>query len=131
MRILKRKRMMKTWISVLLTAVILCVGCSHKSKDTVETKSLDDLENAISVIRVRRESEHKIISQEEYAISVLTENIGKSNSEGMKDKIRDEIVVKRAVITKAKKNIANQDLILEELSGKRDSIEVLNTQRIE
>lgn len=111
-----------------LCIILMGISCGPPSADGHKGKSLGELNDAISVIRDRRDSEYKVLSQEKYAISVLTDNIEKSNSEGMKDKIRDEIVVKRAVIFKAKKNIANQDLILEELIGKRDSIEAVNAR---
>lgn len=131
MKILTRKRIAKVRLTFLMMTVILLMSCEQKSPNTKDVRSLDDLKKAISVIHERREFENKIVSQEEYAISLLTENIEKSNSEGMKDKIREEILVKRAVVAKAKNNIENQDLILEELSGKRDSIEALNALRIE
>ncbi len=132
MNMQKWKGMARACLKIFgLFVIVICVSCGRKSQNTGEGKSLSDLENAITVIRVRRESEHDIISQEEYAISVLTDNIEKANSEGMKNKIREEIVVKRAVITKAEKNIANQDLILKELTAKRDSIENAKAGRIE
>lgn len=116
---------------VVVFVILIGAGCGRHQPHTEEGKSLEELEKAISVIQERRESEYKIISQEEYGISVLTENIGKSNSEGMKNKIREQIRLKRAVIYKAEKNIANQDLILRELIVKRDSIASENAARIE
>lgn len=110
-------------IAATLIGIIALSGCGRSDdKDAVSGRTIEDLEKAISVIRDRRETEMEIIKQEKYAISLLETNIKKAHSDGMREKIRDEIIFKRAVITKAEKNKANQDRILEKLLFKRDSI---------
>lgn len=104
---------------------ISVAGCAHQSPQNEAARNNADLEKAIKVIRERRDYEYEIIREEKYAISILEENIGKAHSEGMKQKLRDEITLKKAVITKAEKNIDNQNTILGELGLKLDSLKNL------
>lgn len=97
-------------------------GCTERDSTNQQARLLEDLERTITEISERRAHEIAIIETEKYAISILEKNKAKSNSQGMKNKLQDEIRFKRAVLFKAKKNISNQDQILAILKFKQDSI---------
>ncbi len=99
------------------------MGCvSEPGNNDIEERTEKDIDNAITVIESRRSSEYRLIEDQLRLIENLEENIEKSNSEGMKEKIRKDISAKKLAIDKAKRNIENQDLILRQLEQKRDSI---------
>lgn len=110
--------------ALIISMMSLNAGCVPKgaNKD-VDVRTVKDIENAITVIESRRASEYRLIEDQSRLIENLEDNIEKSNSEGMKEKIRKDITTKKLAIDKAKRNIENQDIILKQLEHKRDSID--------
>jgi len=96
-----------------------CFGCGPQSQTQ---KDLKNINRVISGIEARQEMESRVIHNEQKAINLLKENYKKVNSDGMREKISREITMKESVIEKSKKNKVNQELILDQLYSKRDSI---------
>lgn len=111
-----------TFRCVLIISIAAVLGCGSPKEET-KTRGLNDIENALKVIRDRQESEERIINDQLKQIEVLEGNIEKSKTDGMKDHIRKDIEMKKLAIEKARKNIANQDVILKQLEMKKDSME--------
>lgn len=108
---------------LLLPMLMLAMaGCSNHSEDKSEIGK-QDLERAIEAIEQRHRLEMRIIKEHERQIEVMSANIEKSHSESMKDEYRNKILVRKAGITKARQNIANQDSLLKQLHFKLDSLE--------
>jgi len=108
---------------LFIITMILNGGCVQTSENNeIDVRTEKDIDNAITVIESRRESEYRLIEDQSRLIENLEGNIEKSNSDGMKDKIRNDIGTKRLAIVKAKRNIENQNLILGQLEQKRDSL---------
>jgi len=110
-------------IFLLCTILAQCYNPNkpEKSYDTVE-----DLERAIEAIEDRKESELKIIAEEERIISIKESNLEKTNSEGMRKKIRQDITEHRSALSKARTNLKNQDEVLGELYQQLDSLRGLD-----
>lgn len=109
--------------NILLFAVLIWgTACTSKSQTQ---KDLKDINRVISGIEARQDMETRVIENEENTIRLLEENYKKVNSDGMRDKIRRDITMKESVIEKSKKNKVNQELILNQLYAKRDSIMAL------
>ena len=106
-------------IFLLCTILAQCYNPNkpEKSYDTVE-----DLERAIEAIEDRKESELKIIAEEERIISIKESNLEKTNSDGMRKKIRQDITEHRSALSKARTNLKNQDEVLGELYQQLDSL---------
>jgi predicted RNase H-like nuclease (RuvC/YqgF family) len=111
---------MKKKVFLVVMAVGLA-GCAYEP-DHPEDKTAKDLERAIQAIEDRRDAELRIIEEQRRMITVLEDNLGEAKSEGMRDKIRNEISEKRVTIGKAEVNLNNQQEILESLYRRRDSI---------
>jgi len=108
---------------LFIITMVLNGGCVQTSENNeIDVRTEKDIDNAITVIESRRESEYRLIEDQSRLIENLEDNIEKSNSDGMKDKIRNDIGTKRLAIVKAKRNIENQNLILGQLEQKRDSL---------
>jgi hypothetical protein len=106
----------------MMIVMLVFTGCSPGSKQPKE-RTLKDVDNAITVIKDRREAEKRVISDQLRQIEFLEENIERSRTDGMKDKIRKDIAIKRLAIEKAENNIANQSEILLQLESTRDSLQ--------
>lgn len=104
------------WLSVMGG-----VGCAPRTEQP-EAKTIDDLERALDAIEDRRDAELRIIEEQNREIEILEQNLVRVKSEGMRDKIRGELEMKRSAIWKAEKNLANQDTLLRQLYEKRDSL---------
>ncbi|MCZ4408457.1 hypothetical protein O3Q51_06540 [Cryomorphaceae bacterium 1068] len=106
---------------ILPIIIFLAVGCGNGNGENGE-QTIKDLERAITAIEDRQQAEYKIIEDQERMINIMEGNIDKANSEGMKDKIRNDINEKRVIIRDAEVNLRNQEKVLGELYAKRDSI---------
>ncbi len=106
---------------IFLSAGLL-LACVDGSKKEERTRSLKDLEKAITVIESRREAEREVIRAQERQIALSEENIERARSEAMKEKLERDIVLYTTNIERAKRNIANQDSVLIQLQVKRDSL---------
>lgn len=104
---------------IILVIIVLISGCAKK---TQTQKDLKDIHRVINGIEARQEMESGVIENEQKTINLLKENYKKVNSDGMREKISREITLKESVIEKSKKNKANQEVILNQLYIKRDSI---------
>ncbi len=114
---------MKTSLgSVFVIFVLVC--CAPKG-ELPKDRNAEDISLAIDGIKVRKESELKIIKEQKEIILQLEANIEKANSKGMKDEIRKDIFMHRAALLKAEQNSLNQDLIINELKMKLDSVKAL------
>jgi len=102
--------------------IFFAVSCGNSDSD-LQKQSIEDLERAVSAIEDRQQAEFKIIEEQERIIEVLTGNLKKANSEGMREKIRNDINEKRVIIRDAEINLENQKKILGELYTKRDSLQ--------
>ena len=92
------------------------------AQQTQTQKDLKDINRVINGIESRQDMEIRVISSELKAIDLLKENYKKVNSDGMREKISREITLKESVIEKSRKNKSNQEVILDQLYIKRDSI---------
>jgi flagellar motility protein MotE (MotC chaperone) len=108
----------------MIFLLVIVAGCNPGAKEPKE-RSIKDVENAITVITDRREAEKRVISDQLWQIESLEENIQRSNTDGMKAKIRKDISIKRLAVDKAEKNIANQTDILRQLESTRDSLQAM------
>lgn len=97
-----------------------CYNPDKNKKKTYNT--VQDLDRAIDVINDRKRAELEIIDEEIKIIALKENNLNAANSEGMKKKIRSEIQVHKASLSKARINLKNQGLVLEQLEEKRDSL---------
>jgi len=104
---------------VLLSLLVLFSACKDRSG---ESQGKEELDRAIEAIEDRRKAEFRIIEEQKYMIEILEGNLDEANSEGMRQKIRDDITEKEVTIEKAEKNLENQEVILEKLYFKRDSL---------
>lgn len=100
--------------------ILTLIACKPSGKE--RSRGIDDIENAIRIIESRNVAEQGIIEAHKYEIEILESNINKVSSEGMREKLRAEIEMKKLGIQKANRNMANQDTVLEQLRLKRDSI---------
>lgn len=103
----------------LIVILVMSMGCAQQ---TQTQKDLKDIKRVITGIEARQEMELRVIENEEKTIILLKGNYKKVNSDGMRDKILRDITMKESVIEKAKKNKDNQEVILNQLYAKRDSI---------
>ena len=112
---------MTTWFRnlFLLAITIMSLSCAQQ---TQTQKDLKGINRVISGIESRQEMESRVIENEKKAISLLKQNFEKVNSDGMREKITREITLKESVMEKSLKNKSNQEVILNQLYAKRDSI---------
>lgn len=108
-------------IFALASIFITISACSPQQKQPKQ-RSIKDVENALKVIKERQSAEEGVVVEQSRQIKILENNKDKSNSDGMKDKIQRDIEIKLLAIEKARKNIANQNVILEQLEQTRDSL---------
>lgn len=106
---------------ILILAVVSC-----KPSGQPRSRGASDIENAIRIIESRKVAEQGIIDAHEYEIEVLKGNLEKVSSDGMRKKLSSEIEMKILGIQKARRNISNQDTILQQLRLKSDSIKALS-----
>ena len=106
------------WSAVVSMGVMGCGG----QDGNPQGKTLKDLNRAIHAIENRREAEYRILEEYDREIDIFEDNLGKVNSNGMREKIQGDIEMRRSAMWKAEKNIANQDSILGILYFKRDSM---------
>lgn len=97
------------------------ISCVNQDKQP-EDKTLKDLNRAIDAIEDRRDAEFRIVKEQNREIGILRQNLEHVNSDGMREKIREDIEMRQSAKWKAEKNIANQDTILSHLYWKRDSV---------
>lgn len=97
------------------------ISCVNQDKPP-EAKTIKDLHRAIDAIEDRRDAEFRIVQEQNREIGILRQNLERVNSDGMREKIREDIEMRQSAKWKAEKNIANQDTILSRLYGKRDSL---------
>jgi len=111
--------------SFLLFAVFFqIIGCSAPDNSQGEDeKGLKDLDRAIEAIEDRRNAELRIVEEQTEMRNVLRENVDQAKSKGMREKIERELRMKEISIQRAKRNLANQDSLLNQLRFKRDSLE--------
>ncbi len=107
---------------ILSLIIFFAVGCGNRATESGE-QTIKDLERAVTAIEDRQQSEYKIIEEQERIIKILEGNLEKANSEGMRDKIRNDINEKRVIIRDAEVNLANQKKVLGELYAKKDSLQ--------
>jgi len=106
------------YLILMLTGVLAsCSTSENSAKQTIE-----DLNRAITAIEDRQEAEYRIINDHERMINILEQNIEQSRSEGMKEKIRNEINEKQIIIRDALKNLDNQEVVLSRLYAQKDSL---------
>ena len=105
---------------LILPLIFIAVACGNG--DQPEGQTIKDLERAITAIEDRQQAEYRIIEDQERMIKIMEENIEKSNSDGMKEKIRNDINEKKVIIRDAQKNLDNQEKILNELYAHKDSL---------
>lgn len=98
------------------------IQCYNPNKPEKSYDTVEDLERAIEAIEDRKESELKIIAEEERIISVKEANLEQVNSEGMKKKIRQDITEHRSALNKARTNLKNQEEVLGDLYQQLDSL---------
>ncbi len=110
-------------LTVLAFLILTLIACKPSGRE--RSRGINDIENAIRIIESRNVAEQGIIDAHKYEIEVLEGNMAKVSSEGMRDKLRSEIEMKKLGIQKAHRNMANQDTVLEQLRLKRDSINAL------
>jgi hypothetical protein len=108
--------------NILPLIFLLAIGCADSGPKS-EKQHLKDLERAVTAIEDRQNHEFTIIEEQERAIKVLEVNLDKVNSEGMRQKIRNDINEKGVIIRDAEVNLANQKEILDELYTARDSLQ--------
>jgi Fe-S cluster assembly scaffold protein SufB len=108
--------------NILPLIFLLAIGCADSGPKS-EKQHLKDLERAVTAIEDRQNHEIAIIEEQERAIKVLEGNLDKVNSEGMRQKIRNDINEKGVIIRDAEVNLANQKEILDELYTARDSLQ--------
>jgi septal ring factor EnvC (AmiA/AmiB activator) len=101
--------------------IFIAVACGSGAQK--EGQSLKDLERAITAIEDRQQAEYDIIKDHERIIEILEENITQAKSEGMKEKIRNDINEKKVIIRDAQVNLENQERILSKLYAQKDSLE--------
>lgn len=121
---------MQRFFRILLLILIgaYCLGCSPSSKSQQELK---DINKVISGLEKRREIEIRKINVQEKQIKQLKENRENVNSDGMREKIGREIILKESVIEKSRANEENQTKILDELYVRRDSIKsIIENEKI-
>lgn len=106
---------------VPLVFSLVLLGCGSSGPKSAEEHQ-SDLDRAVTAIEDRQESEYKIIEEQERIIKVLEGNLEDAKSEGMREKIRNDINEKRVIIRDAEVNLANQKKVLGELYAKRDSL---------
>jgi len=111
---------MRHLILALLLSCATLYACS--TRDSVRERGPGDIENALEIIESRREAEYAVISSQEREIRQLEENMEKVKTEGMREKLASDILMKRTTINRARKNIANQDTVLFRLRQKLDSL---------
>lgn len=111
---------------LIIFLLLFSAMASCKPSGKPRARGLNDIENAIRIIESRKVAEQGIIDAHHYEIEVLRANLEKVNSEGMRSKLNSEIEMKNLGIQKARRNMANQDTILQQLRFKRDSIRSLN-----
>jgi hypothetical protein len=116
---------------VILTCCVgiimaVCVSCSPREDD--KHRGVNDLNNAIEVIEGRRSAEQSIVVNHEREIGILAKNLDKVHSDKMRKMLQSEIDMKQLGIKKAKKNMANQDVVLHQLLLKRDSLVELQVE---
>jgi len=109
---------MKYLLPVLVLLITSCGGSEVKT----EAEHLKDLERAVTAIEDRQNHEYTIIEEQKRAIIILEGNLEKVNSEGMREKIKNDINEKGVIIRDAEVNLANQKKILNELYATRDSL---------
>ena len=105
---------------LILPLIFIAVACGNG--DQPEEQTIKDLERAITAIEDRQQAEYRIIEDQERMIKIMEGNIEKSNSEGMKERIRNDINEKKGIIRDAQKNLDNQEKILRELYAQKDSL---------
>lgn len=105
---------------LILPLIFIAASCGNEGQPQGQT--IEDLERAITAIEDRQQAEYRIIDDQERMIEILEGNIEKSNSTGMKEKIRNEINEKKIIIRDAQKNLDNQEKILSELYAQKDSL---------
>lgn len=106
---------------ILLLSLCFC-ACVSPDKNEPRKRGVKDIDKAISVIESRQRAERRIIEEQQAMIDVLENNLKNTKSEGMKKKIESEIQMKTIGIEKARKNIDNQNKVLQGLYSKRDSL---------
>lgn len=110
---------MRSYIFWLFIIAGVFYGCKPNTQSESDLKKL---EKVIVGIEKRRAIEIRKINEQEREIKQLKENKANVNSDGMREKISREIVLKESVIERSRSNKMNQTKILEELYHKRDSI---------
>ncbi|HLV53737.1 MAG TPA: hypothetical protein VKY29_06945 [Cryomorphaceae bacterium] len=90
---------------------------------------IKDLDRAIEAIEDRREAELRMLEEYDREIRIMSGNLDRANSDGMREKIEGEIEMRRSARWKSEKNITNQDSILKVLYFKKDSILDVQSQK--
>ncbi len=108
-------------ILTVILGICFATSCAPKEK-TERTRGAKDLENALKVIESRRAAEYAVIENQTAEIELLRENQKRVKTDGMRNKIENDILVKTTAIEKARRNIANQDTVLLQLQTKLDSL---------
>ena len=85
---------------LLLAIIVLSIGCVKQTQSQTDLKNIN---RVISGIEARQDIELRVIESEQKMILQLKENYKKVNSDGMRDKISREIVLKESVIEKSQK----------------------------
>lgn len=125
LRVFSSEDKVKMKLLKLVFAVVLgmtVVGSCEPRDKTERTRGAKDLENALEIIEGRREAEYAVIENQAAEIRLLRENQKSVKTEGMRNKLENDILMKTTAIEKAKKNIANQDTVIIQLRMKLDSI---------
>ena len=107
---------------LILPLIFIAVACGNG--DQPEGQTIKDLERASTAIEDRQQAEYRIIEDQERMIKIMEGNIEKSKSDGMKEKIRNDINEKKVIIRDAQKNLDKQEKILNELYAHKDSLGV-------
>lgn len=104
--------------------VVLFIGCTTADNRSAapEEQGVKELERAIEAIEDRRNAELRIVEEQTEMRDVLRGNVEKANSKGMREKIERDLRMKEISIERAKRNLANQDSLLNQLRFKRDSL---------
>ena len=116
------------FIILLVATLGISGGCGNAAKDP-ESLMIKDLDRAIEAIEDRREAELRMLEEYDREIRIMSGNLDRANSDGMREKIEGEIEMRRSARWKSEKNIANQDSILKVLYFKKDSILDVQSQK--
>jgi Skp family chaperone for outer membrane proteins len=109
----------------IFSLLVLAACTGPQEKTAHPEQGLEELDRAITAIEDRREAEREIVQEQGEIKKQLEENLKEANSQGMREKIEQDILMKETTIRKAKVNLANQDTILKQLYAKKDSLLVI------